>query len=173
MPLAAPTLAHRSSLRSMRSVAAHLGALLAPLPALPVPWPLPGSLPRVAPSAAHALSPSAAAGLGALPAFAPSLLAACALARPLCVSLGTPPVTSCPLLRAPVAGTLPCLRAVSFLLDHAPGVLLPLQLRQRDARRRTLGRRGADVLRPPHGEGLAGERLGGAGVGVGGLGWAR
>ena len=33
-------LAHRPSLRSM-----HLGALPAPLRALPVPWPLPGSLP--------------------------------------------------------------------------------------------------------------------------------
>ena len=37
--LACP-LAHRPSLRSM-----HLGTLPAPLRALPVPWPLPGSLP--------------------------------------------------------------------------------------------------------------------------------
>ena len=123
MPLAAPTLADRSSLRSMRSVAAHFGALLTPLRVLPVPWPLPGSLPRVAPSAARALSPSAAAGLGALPAFSPSLIAACALACPLRVSLGTPPVASCPPLRAPVADTLPRLRAVPPLPDHAPGVL--------------------------------------------------
>ena len=46
-------LAHRPSLRSM-----HLGALPAPLRALPLPWPLPGSLPCVATSAACALSPS-------------------------------------------------------------------------------------------------------------------
>ena len=112
----------------MRSVAARLGALLAPLRVFPVLWPLPGSLPIVAPSAARALSPSAAAGLDALPAFSSSLLAACALARPLRVSLGTPPVPSCPPLRAPVAGTLPRLHAVPPLLDHAPGILLPLTL---------------------------------------------
>ena len=126
MPLAAPTLAHRPSLRSMRSLAARLGAVPAPLRALPVPWPLPGSLPLVAPSAARALSPSADAGLGASPVFAPLLLAACAPARPLRVALGTPPVASCPPLRAPMAGTLPCLRAVPPFLDHAPGVPLPL-----------------------------------------------
>ena len=100
MPLAAPMLAHRPSLRSMRSVATCLGARPAPLRALPAPRPLPGSLPRVAPSAARALSPSAAAGLGASSVFAPLLLAACALARPLRVPLGTPPVASCPPLRA-------------------------------------------------------------------------
>ena len=115
MLLSAPPLAHRPS-GSTRPVAARLGALLAPLRVLPVPWPLPGSLPC-----------------------------------------------------APVAGTLPYLRAVSPFLDHAPGVPLPLQLRHGDARRRTLGRRGADVPRPPRGEGLGGERLGGAGVGVGGV----
>ena len=60
IPLAVPALAHCPSLRSM-----HLGALPAPLRALPVPCPLPGSLPCVAPSSARALSPSAAAGLGA------------------------------------------------------------------------------------------------------------
>ena len=112
MPLAAPTLADGPLLRSMRSMVACLGALLAPLRVLPVPLPLPGSLSRVAPSADRALSPSAAAGLGALPAFSPSLLAACALACPLPVSLGTPPVASCPLLHAPVARTLPRLCAV-------------------------------------------------------------
>ena len=162
MPLAAPTLAHRPSLRSMRSVAARLGAPPAPLRALPVPWPLPGSLPRVTPSAARALSPSAAAGLGASPVFAPVLLSARALARPLRVPLGSPPVASRPPHRAPVAGTLPCLRAVSPFLDHAPGVPLPLQLRQRDAWRRTLGRQGAGVPRPPlGGKGLGGNGLGG------------
>ena len=141
-------LAHRPSLRSM-----HLGALPAPLRALPVPWPLPGSLPCVAPSAARALSPSAAAGLRAPSVFAPLLLAACALARSLRVPLGTSPVASCPPLRAPVVGTQLRLRAVPSFLDHAPGVPLPLQLWQRDARRRALGRRGADVPRPPRGEG--------------------
>ena len=164
MPLAAPTLADRAPLHSMRSVAARLGALLAPLRVLPVPLPLPGSLSRVAPSAARGLFPSAAAGPGALPAFSPSLLAACALACPLLVSLGTPPVASCPPLRAPVAGTLLRLCAIPPFPDHAPGVLLPPQLRQRDARRRTLGRWGAEVPRPPRGEGgLGRERLGGAG----------
>ena len=158
-------LAHRPSLRSM-----HLGALPAPLRALPVPWPLPGSLPCVAPPAARALSSSAAAGLGAPSVFPPLLLAACALARSLRVPLGTSPAASCPPLRAPVAGTQLCLRAVPSFLDHAPGVPLPLQLRQRDARRRALGRWGADVRRPPRGEGLGGKRLGGAGVGVGGFG---
>ena len=158
-------LAHRPSLRSM-----HLGALPAPLRALPVPWPLPGSLPCVAPSAARALSPSAAAGLGAPSVFAPLLLAACALARSLRVPLGTSPVASCPPLRAPMAGTQLCLRAVPSFLDHAPGVPLPLQLRQRDAWRRALGRRGADVPRPPRGEGLGGERLWGGWCGCG-WGW--
>ena len=96
----------------------HLGSLPVPLRALPVPWPLPGPLPRVALSAACALLPPAAAPF----------------------------------------------------LDHSPGVPLPLQLRQRDARRRALARRGADVPLPPRGERLGGERLGGAGVGVGGVG---
>ena len=171
MPLAAPTLADRAPIHSMHCVAACLGALLAPLCVLPVPLPLPGSLSRVAPSAARALSPSAAAGLGALPAISPSLLAACALACPLRVPLGTPAVASCPPLRAPVAGTLPRLCAVRPLPDHAPGVLLPPQLRQRDARRRTLGHRGADVPRPPCGEGgPGGVQLWGAGMGVAGIG---
>ena len=165
LPLAAPALAHRPSLCSM-----HLGALPAPLRAIPVPWPLPGSLPCVAPSAARALFPSAAAGLGAPSVFAPLLLAACALARSRRKPLGTSPVASRPPIRAPVAGTQLCLRALPSLLDHAPGVPLPLQLRQRDARRRALGRRGADLPHPPRGEGLGGERLGGAGVGVGGVG---
>ena len=79
-------LAHRPSLRSM-----HLGVLPAPLRALPVPWLLQGSLPCVAQSAARALSPSAAAGLGAPSVFAPLLLAACALARSLRVPLGASP----------------------------------------------------------------------------------
>ena len=88
--------------------------------------------------------------------------------------LGTSPVASCPLLRAPVAGTQLCLRAVPSVLGHAPGVPLPLQLRQRDARRRALGRQGADVPRPPWGEGLGKERpLGGLVWVWVGLAWAR
>ena len=112
MPLAEPRLADRAPLLSMRLVAARIGALLAPLRVLPVPLPFPRSLSRVVPSAARALSPSAAAGLGTLPTPSPLLLAACPQPCPLRLSLGTPPVASCPPLRAPVAGTLPCLRAV-------------------------------------------------------------
>ena len=78
MPLAAPTLADRAPLHSTRSVAARLGALLAPLRVLPVPLPFPRSLSRVVPPATRALSPFAVAGLGTLPALSPSLLAACA-----------------------------------------------------------------------------------------------
>ena len=84
-----------------------------------------------------------------------------------CVALKTGESTPSPWMPPPPATMFP--HAPSFL-DHAPGVPLPLQLRQRDARRRALGRRGADVPRPPRGEGLGGERLGGAGVGVGGVG---
>ena len=57
MPLAAPTLASRAPLHSMRSVAARLGALLAPLRVLSVPLPFPRFWYRVAPSAARALCP--------------------------------------------------------------------------------------------------------------------
>ena len=161
----------RWCLRALICGSGPLGSLLAPLRVLPVPLSFPCSLPRVVPSAARALPTSAAAGLGTVPAPSPSLLAVCAPACSLRVSLGTPPVVSCSPLRAPVAGTLPRLCAVSPLPDHAPGVLLPPQLRQRDARRRTLGRRGADVPHPPRGEGaLRGERLGGAGVGGAGVG---
>ena len=175
MSLAAPTLADRAPLYSMRSVADLLDARLPPLRVLPVPLPFPRSLPRIVPSAARALSCSAAAGLGTLLTPSPSLLAACALACPLRLStlstLGTPPVASCPPLRAPVAGTLPPLRGVPPLPDHAPGVLLPPQLRQRDAWRRTLGCWGADGLLPSCREGgLGGVPLGGAGLGVAGVG---
>ena len=161
MPLAAPTLAECASPHSMRSVAARLGALLRPLRALPGPVPFLGSLSCVVPPAACALSPPAAAGLGTLPALSPTLLAACAQVCPLRLSLGTPPVASCP---------LPRLRTVCPFLDRAPGVLLPPQLRQPDAGPQTLGCRGADVPRPPRREGLRGKRLVGAGVGVDGVG---
>ena len=143
---------------------------------LPVPLPVSFVVPCVPPSAARALarpvcpSSPAAPRRGALPVSLPSLIAACALARPLCPSRGAPFVAVSPSPRVPVAGTPPRPFAVSPLLDHAPGVSLPLQLRQRDARRRTLGRRGADGPRPPLGEGGLGRgRLGGAGVGVAGL----
>ena len=98
----------------------HLGSLPVPLRALPVPWPLPGPLPRGAPSAACALAP---------PAAAPLLPAARDLACSLRALLGTSPVASCPPLRAPVAGTPLCLRALPPFLNHAPGVPLSLQLR--------------------------------------------
>ena len=49
MPLGAPTLADRARLHSMRSVAACLGALVAPLRVLPAPFPFPRSLSRVVP----------------------------------------------------------------------------------------------------------------------------
>ena len=160
-------LAHRPSLPSM-----HLGALPPPLRARPMPWPLPGSLPCVAPSAARALSPSAAAGLGAPSVFAPLLLAACALARSLRVPLGTSPVASCLLLRAPVAGTQLCLRAVPSSLDHAPGVPLPLQLRQRAGDGRS-GARGRTCRVRPGGKGLGGNGSGGLVWVWVGLAWAR
>ena len=131
--LAAPPFADRTLLRSMYSVAARLGALLAFLLVLPVPLLFPCSVPRVVPPPARALPPSAAAGLGALPTPSPSLPAACTQAFRLRLPSGTPPVASCPSLRAPVTGTPQRLRAVTPLLHHPPGVLLPLQLRQRDA----------------------------------------
>ena len=84
MPLAAPTFIHHAPLHCMRFVAASLGALLAPLPVLPVPLPFPCSVSCVVPSAARVLSPPAAAGLGALPTLLPSLLAACALGHSPC-----------------------------------------------------------------------------------------
>ena len=142
-----------------------------PCVSFPFPVPFPCSVSRVAPYAARALSPSAAAGLGALPTPLPSLLAACAQACPLRLSLGTPPVASGPPLRVPVAGTLHRLRAAPPLPDQAPGVLLPRQLRQRDAWWRTLGRRGADGPLPSRREGgLGGVGLGGADVRVTGVG---
>ena len=123
MPLAAPMLADRALLHSMRAVAARLGTLLALLRVLPAPLPFPCSLSRVLPSAACTLSLPAAAGLGALPTSSPSLLAA--QACPMRLSLGTPPGASRPPLRAPAARALPRLRAIPPLPDHAPGVLLP------------------------------------------------
>ena len=167
MSLAAPPSADHTPLRPMRSVAARLGPLLVSLRFLPVPLPLSCSVSRVMLPAARALPPSAATGLGALPAPSPSLLAACAQACPLRSSLRTPPVAFSPPLRAPVAGTLPRLRAVPPLPDHAPGVLLPPQLRrQQDARQRMHGRRGGRT-----GRGLPSGRRPWGGTGLGGLVW--
>ena len=124
---------------------------------LPVPLLFPRAVSCVPLSAARALAcpvflcSPAAAGLGVLPVPLPSLLAVCALACPLRPFPGAPPVASHSSLRIPVAGTLRCPCTVPRLLDHAPGVLLPPQLRQRDARQRTCGRRGADRQRPPLG----------------------
>ena len=137
----------------------------APCPRPCAPFPCPGPFPAPCPQSRCPLP-----ALCPPPAAAPLLPAARALACSLRALLGTSPVASCPPLRAPVAGTQLCLRALPSFLDHASGVPLSLQLRQRDARRRALGRRGADVPCPPRGEGLRGELLRGAGVGVGGVG---
>ena len=140
----------------------HLGSLPAPLHALPVPWHLPGPLPvlRVPPPVPHTLARS----LPHLPSPCPLHL--CSLPAPF-RALPAPWPLHCLLPAAPSALLPP---AAAPFLDHSPGVSLLLQLRQRDARRRALARRGADVPLPPRGEGLGGERLGGAGVGVGGVG---
>ena len=135
---------------------------------LAVPLHVPLAVPCVPLSAARALACRvcvpfpAAACTGALPVPLPSLAAASALALPLCVSPGAaasafalpwrfspssaylpPSVALRPSPRAPVAGIAPRPIAASALLDH-----VPLQVRQRDAWRRALGRRGADGLRP-------------------------
>ena len=120
------------------------------------------AVPCVPPSAARALvrplclSIPAAAVPGFLPVSLPSLIAASALARPLRLSPGASSVAFRPSPRVPVARAPPRRFAVSALLDQTPGVSLPLQLQQRDARRRTLGRWGADEPRPPLREGSLG-----------------
>ena len=181
MSLAVSPSADHTPLRPVRPVAARYDVLLTSLRpssgaaararVLPVPLPFPCAASRVSSSAARALPPSATAGLGALPVPLPSLLAACALACPLGSSLGAPPVASRPSLCAPLAGTLPRPRAVPPLLDHAPGVPLPPQLRQLAAWRRRRRRQGAGRPRPPLWEGGLGQvRLGGAGVSLAGVG---
>ena len=146
-PLAVSSSADRAPPRSVRPDAAGFDALLTTLCASsgtavrtrapPVPLPFPCAVSRVLSSAARALPcpvclpSSVAAGLGALPVPLPSLLAACALACPLRLPLGAPPVASHSPLRAPVAGILPRPRTDPTLPYHAPGVLLPLLLRQR------------------------------------------
>ena len=124
---------------------------------LPVPLPVPCAVPCVPPSAARALacpvylSSPAAAGPGGLPVSLPSVLAVCALVCPPRPSFGAPTVAFRPSPRVPAAGTLPRSFAVPPLLDHAPGVSLPLHLRQRDAWRRTLWRRGRTAAAFPRG----------------------
>ena len=72
-----------------------------------------------------------------------------------------------------MAGTQLFLRAVLSFLDHALDVPLSLQLRQRDARRRALGRRGRTCRARPGGKGLGGNGLEGLAWVWVGLAWAR
>ena len=132
----------RLSLGARGALALALGPLSSPLPVSRVPPPVPHALAR---SLSHLPSPC-----------------------PLHLSSLPAPLRALP-VPWPLPGPLLPPAAAPFL-DHSPGVPLPLQLRQRDAKRRALARRGADVPLPPRGEGLGGERLGGAGVGVGGVG---
>ena len=135
----------RLCLGARGALALALGPLSSPLPVSRVPPPVPHALAR---SLSHLPSPCPL-HLSSLPALLRALPVPWPLPGPL-----LPP-------------------AAAPFLDHSPGVPLPLQLRQRDARRRALARRGADVPLPPRGEGLGGERLGG-GVRVWvGLAWAR
>ena len=144
----------------------RLGALPAPLTTLPVPWPLPDPLPepRVPPLVHHAPARS----LSHHPSLRPLHLG---LLPALPRALPVPRPLPCPLPVTPSAAPLP-LAAAPFL-DHSPGVPLPLQLRQRDARRRALALRGAVVPLPSRGEGLGGVRLGGLVWVWAGLAWAR
>ena len=106
----------------------RLGTLPAPLNTLPVPWPLPDPLPvsRVPPLVHHAPARS----LSHHPSLRPLHLG---LLPALPRALPVPRPLPCPLPVTPSAAPLP-LAAAPFL-DHSPGVPLPLQLRQRDARR--------------------------------------
>ena len=148
-PLSGPPSPPGSHAPSRLSLGAHGALALAidpPSGPLPVPW--------VLPPVPHALACPLAHPLPALcppSAAAPLLRAARALARSLRALLGTSAVASCPPLRAPVAGTQLCLRAVASFLDHAPGVPLSLQPRQRDTRRRALGRQGGGGAAPAPG----------------------
>ena len=143
----------RLSLGARGALALALGPLSSPLPVSRVPPPVPHALAR---PLSH-LPPPGPLHLGALPVPLRALPVPWPLSGPLPRVV---PSAACALLSP----------AAAPFLDHSPGVPLPLQLRQRDAWRRALARRGADVLLPPRGEGLGGERLGGAGVGVGGVG---
>ena len=140
----------RLSLGARGALALAFGPLSSPLPVSPVPPPVPHALAR---SLSHLFSPCPL-HLGSLPAPLRALPVPWPLPGPL---PRVAPSAACALLPP----------AAAPFLDHSPGVPLPLQLRQRDARRRALARRGEDVPLPPRGEGLRGERLGGAG----GCGW--
>ena len=132
----------RLSLGARRALALALGPLSSPLPLSWVPPPVPHALAR---SLSHLLSPC-----------------------PLHLSSLPAPLRALP-VPWPLPGPLLPPAAAPFL-DHSPGVPLPLQLRQRDARRRALARRGADVPLPPRGEGLWGGTAWGGWCGCG-WGW--
>ena len=116
------------------------------------------------PSAARALSPSAAA---------PLLPAARALARSLRVLLGPPPVASCPLLRAPVAGKQLCLRAdsPSWIMRRASCCLCSCGSVTPGGERSGAGGRTCRIR--PGGKGLGEKGLGGLVWVWVGLAWAR
>ena len=145
----------RLSLGAGGALALALGPLSSPLPVSRVPPPVHHALAR---SLSH-LPPPCPLHLGSLPAPLRAL--------PVPWPLPDPD----PLPRVAPSALLP--PAAAPFLDHSPGVPLPLQLRQRDARRRALARRGADVPLPPRGEGLGGNGLGGLVWVRVGLAWAR
>ena len=184
---AVPPLAAGALARLVRPTAVRLGALPVSLCLSPgaaarvrvflVPLLLPCAVPCVPPPAARALACSvclpspAAARLGALPVALPLSLPCAPWPVPCFRPWALLLLPSTPLSAPPVAGNLPRPCAAAPLLNHAPGIPLPQQLRQPDDRRRTLERQGADGLWPPLGEGgLWGVRLGGAGASVAGLG---
>ena len=93
-------------LRPFSNAAARAAVLTVPLP---VSFVVPCVLPCAAraPASPVCLSSPASSGSGALPVSLPSLIAACALARPLRPPPGAPSVAFRPLLRAPVTARRP------------------------------------------------------------------
>ena len=165
MPLAAPTSADRAPLHSLRSVSARLCALLASLRVLPVPGPFPAPCPvscRPLPVPCPSPLPLASAPCPRLrPRSLPCAPRPAPFACPWVLPL-LPPAS-----RSALPWPAPCPRCALFpaLPDHAPGVLLPPQLRRRDARRCTLGRRGCTGRGRPVGKAAS------EGYGLGGLVW--
>ena len=181
MSLAAPPITDCTPLRSMRSVAARLGALLAPLRpspgaaararVLPVPLPFPCSLSRVVLSAARALPPPAAARLGAVPRPRPRSLPRAP--RPIiCAYLWALPLSP-PAPRSALPWPAPC----SACAPSPPSGIT----RQASGCRRSCGsvtpggvRTGAGGQTgrglPSRKAAVGGVRLGWAGVGVAGVG---
>ena len=145
MPLAAPTLADRTPLHSMRCVAACLVACSRPCVSFPCPCPFPApcscralrcpcSVPlccRWPRRLAHAFALAPCRVRPSLPLVHVLTHSPSRLPSPAPRSRGRHP--------APPARCPP-------LPDDAPGVLLPPYLRQCDAWRRTLGRRGKAAL---------------------------